>query len=129
MELHPALIHQGHSILAWKFFCARDHHPVVHISNNAVSMRGNEPAGELDGVVQFEAPDLGDKDLDDCLFVQFLVCHPFPHEGRDDTGSVDSPSALGVIPVEVARSGGGPAGGAILGCGGEPLTRRSRASD
>jgi hypothetical protein len=74
---------------------------VVHILNNAVSMQGNESAGELDGVVKFEAPDLGNEDLDDCLLVRFLVCHPFPRKGRDGTVPVDSPSALGVIPVKV----------------------------
>jgi hypothetical protein len=61
------------------------------------------PLGELDGAVQFEAPDLGDKDLDGCLFVRFLVRHPLPREGRDGTGPVKSPSALRVIPVEVAQ--------------------------
>jgi hypothetical protein len=69
VELHPALIHQGHSILAWKSLFTPDQHPVVHISDNAVRMRGNKPAGELDGVVQLEASDLGNEDLDDCLLV------------------------------------------------------------
>jgi hypothetical protein len=41
----------------------------MHIAHNAVRVQGDEPDGELDGAVQFEAPDLGNKDLDGCLLV------------------------------------------------------------
>jgi hypothetical protein len=41
-----------------KLFRITDQHPVVHIPDNSIQVRGDEPAGELDGVVQLEAPDL-----------------------------------------------------------------------
>jgi hypothetical protein len=104
VELHPALIHQGHRILTSKYLCAPDKHPIVNISDNAVRMRGYEPAGETDGVVRLEASDLGDEDLDGGLFVRFLVHHPFPRKGRDGAVPVDGSSALGVVPVVVAHT-------------------------
>jgi hypothetical protein len=76
----------------------------VDVSDNTVRVRGNEPAGEPDGVVRLEASDLGDEDLDSGLLVRFLVPHSFSREGRDDAVPVDGSSALGVVPVIVART-------------------------
>jgi hypothetical protein len=75
----------------------------VHISHNSIRVRGDEPPWELDGAVQFEAPDLGYKDLDGCFLERFLVRNPFPREGRDCAGPIECPSALGVIPMELAH--------------------------
>jgi hypothetical protein len=88
--------------LSSKYLCAPDEHPIVNISDNAVRMRGNEPAGEPDGVVRLETSDLGDEDLDGGLLVGFLVRHPFPRKGRDGTVPVAGSSALRVVPVVVA---------------------------
>jgi hypothetical protein len=77
----------------------------VDIPDNSIRVWGNEPAGELDAVVQLEAPDLGgDEDLDSCVLVRFLTRHTLPREGCDRARAVVGPSYLGVIPVELARS-------------------------
>jgi hypothetical protein len=60
VELRLALVHQRHAILTSLYLGTPNKHSIVDVSDNTVHVRGNEPAGEPDGVVRLEASDLGE---------------------------------------------------------------------